>query len=87
MNETVRSGTIDLKLHYNSRIDHERSRVTLVGPDGVGRRIDIAPDSPPDTIAGRVNDLGSGQYRLRWQVLAVDGHLTRGDIFFSVKSP
>jgi len=83
----VAPGTVDIKLHYNSRIDHQRSRVTLFGPDGVGRRIDILPGSPPDIIVGRAADLSAGQYRLRWQVLAVDGHLTRGDIPFSVKAP
>ena len=87
MNESVASGPLDIKLHYNSRIDHQRSRVTLIGPDGGGRPIDIAPDSAPDVIAGHATDLAPGQYRLRWQVLAIDGHLTRGDIFFSVKTP
>jgi len=87
VNETVAPGPVDIKLHYNSRIDHQRSRVTLIGPDGVGRQVDIASDSPPDVVTGHVKDLAPGQYRLRWQVLAVDGHLTRGDILFSVKAP
>ncbi len=87
VNETVAPGPLDIKLHYNSRIDHQRSRVTLIGPDGVGQQIGIASDSPPDVVTGHVKDLAPGQYRLRWQVLAVDGHLTRGDILFSVKAP
>ena len=87
VNQTVAPGALDIKLHYNSRIDHQRSRVTLIGPDGAGRPIEIVPDSSPDVVAGHVKELAPGQYRIRWQVLAVDGHLTRGDIPFSVKAP
>jgi methionine-rich copper-binding protein CopC len=29
-------------------------------------------------------DLAAGGYVLRWQVLAIDGHITRGDIPFAV---
>jgi methionine-rich copper-binding protein CopC len=42
--------------------------------------------SAADLLTADLPDLMSGQYRLRWQVLAIDGHLTRGDIPFSVKS-
>lgn len=87
VNATVAPGALDVVLHYNSRVDHQRSRLTLVGADGVPRQIAIAPDGPADVIAARATDLAPGQYRLRWQVLAVDGHLTRGDIPFSVKAP
>jgi len=31
--------------------------------------------------------LAAGAYRLRWQVLASDGHITRGEIPFTVTSP
>jgi methionine-rich copper-binding protein CopC len=44
----------------------------------------LAPSDGPDTLAATVDRLGSGHYRLRWQVLAVDGHITRGDIPFTV---
>ena len=87
VNATVAPGPLDVTLHYNSRIDHLRSRLTLVGADGVPHPIAIAPDGAADIVAGRTADLAPGQYRLRWQVLAVDGHLTRGDIPFSVKAP
>jgi methionine-rich copper-binding protein CopC len=29
-------------------------------------------------------DLAPGQYTLRWQALALDGHITRGDLPFTV---
>ena len=83
----VPAGDSDVTLHYNSRIDHQRSRLTLVAPDGASTLLAISPDSAPDIVAAKMNGLAAGQYRLRWQVLAIDGHLTRGDIRFSVKAP
>ena len=83
----VPAGDADVTLHFNSRIDHQRSRLTLVSPDGAASLLAIAPDSAADVIAAKMNGLAAGQYRLRWQVLAIDGHMTRGDIRFSVKAP
>jgi methionine-rich copper-binding protein CopC len=77
----------DITLHFNSRIDHQRSRLTLIAADGTQTSLAIVPDSEPDVVAAKMSGLGAGQYRLRWQVLAIDGHLTRGDIRFSVKTP
>jgi methionine-rich copper-binding protein CopC len=81
------AGDSEVALHFNSRIDHQRSRLTLIAPDGLARLLTITLDSAPDVVATRLNGLVAGQYRLRWQVLAIDGHLTRGDIRFSVKAP
>ena len=81
------AGDAEVTLHFNSRIDHQRSRLTLIAADGVARPLAIVPDSAPDIVAAKIAGLGAGQYRLRWQVLAIDGHLTRGDIPFSVKAP
>ncbi|MDB5396228.1 MAG: hypothetical protein JWM91_3734 [Rhodospirillales bacterium] len=87
VDDTVAPGDSDVTLHFNSRIDHQRSRLTLVAPDGTISSLAIVPDSAPDVVAAKMSGLGTGQYRLRWQVLAIDGHLTRGDIRFSVKTP
>jgi methionine-rich copper-binding protein CopC len=84
---TLPPGDADIRLHYNSRIDHQRSRLTLVPAEGASRPLPILPDSAPDMLAALVSGLAPGQYRLRWQVLAIDGHLTRGDIPFTVKAP
>ena len=68
----VPAGDSDVTLHYNSRIDHQRSRLTLVAPDGTSTLLAISPDSAPDIVAAKMNGLAAGQYRLRWQVLAID---------------
>jgi len=85
--DAVVAGDSDVTLHFNSRIDHQRSRLTLIAPDGGSSSLAIVPDSAPDIVAAKLAGLAPGQYRLRWLVLAIDGHLTRGDIRFSVKTP
>ncbi len=85
--ETISAGDVPVALHYNSRIDHQRSRLTLISGEGTSQLLAIIPDSAPDIVAAKIPNLAPGQYRLRWQVLAIDGHLTRGDVPFSVKAP
>lgn len=82
---TVLHGTsLPVELHFNSRIDHERSRLTLIRPDASAVILPLAPESGPDVLATRIDGLVPGPYRLRWQVLGIDGHITRGDIPFQV---
>jgi methionine-rich copper-binding protein CopC len=80
---TVSGNHIAIRIKYNSRIDHRRSRLTLSDPSGKKTVLAIDPRSPVDEIDAAA-DLGPGAYSLRWQVLAVDGHITRGDIPFTV---
>lgn len=76
--------SLPVMLRFNSRIDRERSRLTLLRPDGSSQPVALAPDGRPDTLAAKLEGLAPGHYRLRWQVLAIDGHITRGDIPFAV---
>ncbi len=82
--ETVSGRTLAARLKFNSRIDHKRSRLVLVGPDAKEQNIPIGDDAAPDTLSGQIPLKLSGAYRMRWQVLAIDGHITRGDIYFTV---
>ena len=79
------AGNVPIHLQFNSRIDHDRSKVTLVGPSGIPQRLSPAADSPPDALDAEARGLSPGAWRLRWQVLSVDGHITRGDIPFTVR--
>ena len=83
---TVHAGAIALKLRFNSRIDRARSRLTLTAPDQTRSSPPIDPEGPPDLLTATVV-LTPGSYVLRWQVLAVDGHITRGDVPFTVTGP
>ena len=80
---SVPAGTIAFDLRYNSRIDRPRSRLTLTRPDHTQVSLPIARDGALDEVRATAS-LAPGAYVLRWQVLAIDGHITRGDLPFSV---
>jgi copper resistance protein C len=80
----VHGPSLHVRLRFNSRIDAERSRLTLSAPGAAARVVALAPSDSLDTLAATIDGLAPGHYRLRWQVLAIDGHITRGDIPFSV---
>jgi len=75
---------VDIRLRFNSRIDHRRSRLVLLDPVGKETAVTLDQGAPADVITAHISSLAPGEYRLRWQVLALDGHITRGDIPFSV---
>jgi copper resistance protein C len=87
LNSTVASPSIPIKLRFNVRIDATRSRLTLVKPDASTESLAISKDAPADTLASQAQGLNPGEYRIRWQVLASDGHITRGEIPFQVTRP
>ncbi len=82
----VASGQIALMLRYNSRVDRKRSRLTLIRADHSTEIVPIAPDGTDDVLHANLT-LPPGSYTIRWQVLAVDGHITRGDVPFTVDGP
>jgi len=75
---------VPIKLRFNVRIDALRSRLTLIHPDGSSQSLEISKGTPADTLSAEATGLAAGAYRLRWQVLASDGHITRGEIPFTV---
>jgi methionine-rich copper-binding protein CopC len=83
---SVPAGAIALELHYNSRIDAGRSRLTLIRADHSQSVLPILPDTAPDVLRADAT-LPPGAYVVRWQVLAIDGHITRGDVPFTVTGP
>jgi methionine-rich copper-binding protein CopC len=83
-NSKVSGPNVPIKLRYNVRIDKDRSRLIMVSPGGTQQTLVIEKESPVDTLASEAKGLAAGEYRLRWQVLASDGHITRGEVLFSV---
>lgn len=84
VNSTVAGPDIAIKLRFNVRIDAGRSRLTLVPPVGSVLPLEISKQISADTLSANAGGLPVGEYRLRWQVLASDGHITRGEIPFIV---
>ncbi len=78
----VPAGHLGIALRYNSRIDAGRSKLVLrQGADE--RRLPADTSAPPDLLSASVA-LAPGEYEIVWQVLATDGHITRGRVPFTV---
>jgi len=84
-NATITEKELALQLRFNSRIDHVRSKLTLFSPAGKEETLVADKAAPADSLRAVAKDLTPGAWRLRWQVLSVDGHITRGDIPFTVR--
>ena len=86
-NGVVKGPVVAVKLRFNVRIDGPRSRLALVKPDGSSHALDVLQQPSPDSLAATLSGLLPGKYQLHWQVLAGDGHITQGDIPFTVTAP
>jgi methionine-rich copper-binding protein CopC len=84
VNGTVHGPEVAIDLKFNSHVDAARSRFILVHSDGTTETIALLKQSADDDLSAAVK-LPPGKYTLRWQALAVDGHITRGEIPFAVE--
>lgn len=84
VNGTVRGPDVPIRLHYNVRVDASLSRLELLNPDHSTSSLAIGKQPAPDTLTSEAKGLKPGAYKIRWQVLAPDGHITRGEIPFTV---
>ena len=85
INSTVQGPDLDITLRYNVRIDGSRSRVMLVAEDGTSTQLTLAKQAKPDILQMNASGLKAGAYKLQWNVLASDGHMSKGDVPFTVK--
>ena len=81
---TVPAGKLDIRLRFNSRIDADRSRLILIAPDKSQTTLPLTGDGAVLTSTATPSP---GANILRWQVLAIDGHITRGDVAITVGKP
>jgi copper resistance protein C len=80
----VHGPDLPIWLRFNVRVDGSRSRFTLVSADGNSKLITPETQSKPDILTGKLTGLKPGPYRLQWQVLAADGHISQGVVNFTV---
>ena len=86
INSTVQGPDLDITLRFNVRIDGSRSRILLVAEDGTSTtRLTLAKQSKPDILQMHASGLKPGAYKLQWNVLAADGHMSKGYVPFTVK--
>jgi len=85
INSTVQGPDLDITLRYNVRVDGSRSRVMLVAGDGTSMPLTPAKQAKPDVLRMHASGLKAGAYKLQWNVLASDGHMSKGEVPFTVK--
>ena len=85
VNSSVSGPEVAVLLKYNSRVDMEHSTLTLLEPDGRVKKVEIKSEPEPGLLSAKLTGLAKGAYVLRWQVLATDGHITRGKVPFKVE--
>ena len=85
-NGSVTGPDVPITLKFNVRIDAARSKLQLVHPDNAMRNLVLDKQASPDTLTTKAAGLQPGAYKIAWQVLAPDGHITRGLIPFTVTS-
>jgi copper resistance protein C len=83
-NSTVAGPDVPISLRYNVRIDANRSKLQLLFPNNTTTDLRIEKQTSPDTLTAKATGLKPGAYKIQWQVLAPDGHITRGLIPFNV---
>ncbi len=83
-NSSVPGPDVPLKLKFNVRIDAARSKVQIANPDKSTIDMTLEKQSSPDTLTSIAKGLKPGAYKIVWQVLAPDGHITRGEVPFKV---
>ena len=83
-NTTVKGPDVPITLRFNVRIDATRSKLQLLLPDNSTTDLAVEKQAAPDRMSAKASGLTNGAYRIRWQVLAPDGHITRGEIPFTV---
>ncbi|MGE5504723.1 MAG: copper resistance protein CopC [Actinomycetota bacterium] len=83
---TVTGPEQDATLRFNSRIDAARSKLSLKGPDGV-KALEIKAGKTEAELTSHLSNLVPGKYVLHFDVLSIDGHISRGDLPFTVGAP
>jgi len=84
VNSSVKGPDVAIWLRFNVRIDGSRSRLHLIGPDGSQQNLALAKQLSPDILQSQAGSLKPGAYKLQWKVLASDGHMSRGEVPFTV---
>ena len=80
----------DGRLDFDLLVDLTAVELSL--NDAAGKAIELEPastESKMGTIVTRTlqSALPAGTYHVKWRVLSIDGHHTRGDYTFDVKTP
>ncbi len=82
---TIEGPGTPIELTFNSRLDASRCSVSLISPDGGVHPLKLDAGAEPNVLRANARGLVKGDYRVRWQALSTDGHVTRGEVSFRVE--
>jgi methionine-rich copper-binding protein CopC len=85
----IRTAPSEVRIWFDGDLEPAFSRISV--SDGAGQRVDrgdvrVEPQNRRLLRVG-LPPLPPGVYRVKWSVLAVDGHRTEGDFTFTIKAP
>jgi hypothetical protein len=83
-NAAVHGPSVSIDLNFNSRVDIKGCMIELVMPNGQARKLALDRQSTETSLDAHTI-LQPGRYTIRWQALSTDGHITRGEVPFSVR--
>lgn len=75
---------VNIALDYDSRIETRRSTLNLTDTAGKPVVLQMEHSVKPSELKAVAHGLANGKYQIHWQVLASDGHITRGEVSFTV---
>jgi copper resistance protein C len=84
-NATVQGPNVAIELRFNSRVDGQRSSLGIVVAGGGGKAAIVHDAQRGESALNAHAALQPGHYVIQWQALAPDGHITRGEIPFTVQ--
>jgi methionine-rich copper-binding protein CopC len=78
-----------IQLWFNEKLEARFSSLAVT--DSNGKRVDrgnvaVGTDDPKRLSVG-VNPLPPGQYKVRFRVLSVDGHVVEDEFLFTIREP
>lgn len=82
---TVQGPHVAIELRFNSRVDGQRSTLGIVVAGGSGKAALVHDAQHSESTLNAHANLQPGHYVIQWQALAPDGHITRGEIPFTVQ--
>jgi len=81
--EIVDGSALAFALRFDQPINHYRSTLKLVTPDGTSL-LRVRPSAQPNTLYSAIGRLMPGSYELQWHAHAANGEILAGMIPFTV---
>ena len=77
-----------LKLRFSEALEPALTKVEII-VNGAAKPLALVPTLSPDgkEVGADIAPLGPGTYSVNWNVVARDGHRTKGSFSFTVGSP